>query len=230
MRRTSLSRQSALCVTLAGIVLAISVVVAPAALAAPQGSGRPDAAQHGAKQDEPLAVSGTFTLLASNIVGTNAHLSLLPNPLQPVLSFSSSTIQNLEIADPINSRLTMVFTATQAQTTAVSIQASVFSDLVTALGSFTDKADLLILLAGGIVKQLQMVNVRLTIDRYLKSDNAIQTNFHIALVSPGSVGVAPGAQPTPGATTTPGPGTTATPGPGQTATPSVTGTVGPGTP
>lgn len=47
----------------------------------------------------------------------------------------------------------------------VAIKTSVFQDLITALGSFANKADLLVLILGGTVPRLVMNNVTLQVDR-----------------------------------------------------------------
>lgn len=109
-----------------------------------------------------FAVNGAFTLTATLIVAHNAHLDT-SDFLHPVLSFSSTTIQGLKITS-----LAITLSASGVVTgSGVAIKTSVFRDLVTALSSFTNKADLLLLLAGVTVKTLTMKNVRLDVDRYI---------------------------------------------------------------
>jgi hypothetical protein len=109
-----------------------------------------------------LSASGSFTLSASKIVGTNARLSLA-DPLYPVLSFSVVTIQGMKLA---YSAITLS-AAGSVVGSGAAIKTSVFQEFITALGSFTNKADLLILLAGGTVRTLTMTNVSLQVDRYV---------------------------------------------------------------
>ncbi len=114
-----------------------------------------------------FAASSVLTLRATEIDGTNAHLSILPDPLYPTLKFTTNIIYGMRLSKSLNN-LTLTMSATGvAIGNGVTIKTSVFSDLVTALGSFTNKADLLILIAGGTVKHLVMKNVTLKIDRYL---------------------------------------------------------------
>src|SRR5436853_3482639 len=46
-------------------------------------------------------IKGGYTLTATEIIGQNAHLMVLPNLLEPVLTFSSSTITGLTISLPM---------------------------------------------------------------------------------------------------------------------------------
>ena len=115
-----------------------------------------------------LKATGIYQLTATEIDGVNAHLSLLPDPLSPVLTFSSVSIRGLQITHPIVGNITLTISATGLVTaTNAAIKTSIFRDLVTALQSFTNKADLLILIAGGTVKNLTMTNVNLKVDHYL---------------------------------------------------------------
>lgn len=110
-----------------------------------------------------LSVNGSFTLTAIEIVGTNAHLSLA-DPLHPTLSFSAVTIQGLKLT-----HLSITLSANGTVSgSGVAIKTSVFKDLVTALRSFTNKADLLVLLVGKTVKTLVMKNVTLQVDRFIQ--------------------------------------------------------------
>lgn len=110
-----------------------------------------------------LSAASSFTMMATQIVGTNAHLNLLADPSHPILTFSSVTIQGLKITH-LSFTLTASGTATGS---GVAIKTSVFKEFVSGLVSFTNKADLLILLAGGTVHSLTMKNVSLQIDRYV---------------------------------------------------------------
>jgi hypothetical protein len=110
-----------------------------------------------------LAAASSFTLSATEIVGTNARLTLLPDLLHPVLTFASVTIQGMTIT-----HLSFSLSASGTVTgSGVAIKTSVFQELASALGSFTNKADLLVLLAGGTVHTLTMTHVSLQIDRYI---------------------------------------------------------------
>jgi hypothetical protein len=113
-----------------------------------------------------FALAGSFTLTASEIVGTDAHLDIT-DVLHPVLTFSAVTIQGMRLT---HLSLTLSATGTVSGS-GVAIKTSVFHDLVTALSSFTDKADLLKLLVGATVKTLVMENVTLQVDRYIQMDS-----------------------------------------------------------
>lgn len=123
-----------------------------------------------------LAASTSFTMKATRIVATNAHLSLLPDPLHPVLTFTSATITGLAIT-----HYSFTLNATGLATgTGISIKTSLFQDILTALGSFTDKADLLILATGGTVQTLTMTNVSLQIDRYIDAQAFTVNGLHLS--------------------------------------------------
>lgn len=110
-----------------------------------------------------LSLSGSFTLSATEIVGTNAHLSLA-DPLHPVLSFSAVTIEGMKLT-----HLSITLSASGTVTgSGAAIKTSILKEAGTALASFTDKADLLLLVAGTTVKKLTMKNVRLQVDRYIE--------------------------------------------------------------
>jgi len=95
-------------------------------------------------------------------VGTDARLSLA-DPAFPVLTFTTVTIQGMKIT-----HLSQTLSASGTVTgRGAAIKTSVFQEFVSALSSFTDKADLLILLAGGTVHTLTMKNVSLQIDRFI---------------------------------------------------------------
>jgi hypothetical protein len=114
-----------------------------------------------------FTASSVLILQATEIDGIDAHLSLLPNPIYPTLNFTSNIIYGMRLSQSL-SNLTLTLSASGvAVGNGVTIKTSVLSDLTTALGSFTDKADLLTLIAGGTVKHLVMKNVTLKIDRYL---------------------------------------------------------------
>jgi len=114
-----------------------------------------------------FTAASVLILQAAEIDGTNAHLSILPNPIYPTLSFTANTIYGMRLSQSLSS-LTLTMSATGvAVGEGVTIKTSVLSDLTTALGSFVDKADLLTLIAGGTVKHLVMKNVTLNIDKDL---------------------------------------------------------------
>jgi hypothetical protein len=125
-----------------------------------------------------------FTLTATSIVGQDARLMLLSNPLEPTLVFSSSTISGLSISHPLTANTTLVISATGPVTaTGVSIKTSVLNELKTSLSSSVNPADLLILLAGGTVHTLVMKNVNLKIDRFIQSQTQDLAGFHLTVVS-----------------------------------------------
>lgn len=130
----------------------------------PGHAGSPTPTPSGTPGKTPqLSLSGSFTLTATDIVGTDAHLDIT-DILHPVLSFSSVTIEGMKLT-----HLSITLSATgMVSGTGVAIKTSVFKDLVTALSSFTNKADLLLLLAGVTVKTLTMKNVTLQVDRYIQ--------------------------------------------------------------
>jgi hypothetical protein len=53
--------------------------------------------------------------------------------------------------------------------TGVALKTSIFSDLGTAIGSFTNKLDVITLILGGTVRNLVMKNVNLKVDRYMSA-------------------------------------------------------------
>lgn len=109
-----------------------------------------------------MSASGLFTLTASRIVGTNARLDKT-DLLHPVLSFSTVSIQDMKLA-----YISITLSASGSVFgSGAAIKTSVFQEFITALGSFTNKADLLILLVGGTVPTLTMTNVTLKVDRYI---------------------------------------------------------------
>ncbi len=127
-------------------------------------------------------VNGVYTLTATEIIGQNAHLALLPNLLEPVLSFSSSTIYGLSISHPLTSNTELVISASGTVTaTGVSIKTSTVNQLK-ASGSIPP-ADLAILLLGGTVSNLDMKNVNLQIDTYIQSQTQNLQGFQLKIVN-----------------------------------------------
>ena len=130
-------------------------------------------------QGQTLA-SGVYTLDATTIVATNAHLQLLPAPFNPVLTFATVSMQGMQLSRPIPGNATLTISADGTVTgMGIAIKTSVFHDLVTALSSFTDKADLLILVAGGTVPTLTMHNVHLLVDGYISSQTIQLPGMHL---------------------------------------------------
>lgn len=122
-----------------------------------------------------LAATTSFTMSATKIVATDAHLSILPDPLHPVLTFASATIEGMKVT-----HLSLVFSASgTVYGSGIAIKTSVFQAFVSALSSFTNKADLLILLAGGTVHTLTMTNVSLQVDRYVDAQSMTINGLHI---------------------------------------------------
>jgi hypothetical protein len=110
---------------------------------------------------QPL-VDNYFTLNATQIVGTNARLDQ-SNPFYPILIFDTVTIQDLKIT-----HFSFTLGATRLVTgSGVAIKTSALRQLVAALSSFANKADILILQVGGTVPKLVMNNVNLQVDRYI---------------------------------------------------------------
>ncbi|BCL83246.1 hypothetical protein ccbrp13_57110 [Ktedonobacteria bacterium brp13] len=175
-----------------------------------------------------FAASGNYTLEATEIIGTNAHLNYLPDPLYPTLTFTAATMNGFSLSHPFYSTALLLSSNGTVTATGVAIKTSVLQDVSTALKSFVNKADLLVLATGGTVKQLVMKNVTLTVDHSLNTDTFAATSFHLAITSdlPQITAVPPDETPTPTAT----PSDTATPSPGvtPTATPPYTATPLPG--
>ena len=116
-------------------------------------------------------------MTATQIVGTDAHLSLAPDPLHPVLTFASVTIQGMKIT-----HLSFVLSASGTVTgSGVAIKTSVFREFITALVSFTNKADLVVLLAGGTIHSLTMRNVSLQVDRFIEMQSITIQGLHLTL-------------------------------------------------
>lgn len=122
-----------------------------------------------------LAASSSFTLTATEIIGTNAHLELLPDPLHPVLTFTAVSISGMKLV-----HLGLTITASGTVTgSGVAIRTSIFQDLITALGSFTNKADLITLVLGGTVPTLVMNNVSLQVDRSITMNSTNLPGFYL---------------------------------------------------
>lgn len=121
-----------------------------------------------------LLSSTFYTLQATQIIAINAHLDQ-SDPLFPVLIFQSATIQGLKIT-----RLSFTLGASGFVTsTNVRIKTSALNQLVTALGSFANKGDLLILLAGGTVPKLVMNHPSLQVDRFIDLGTITLPGLHI---------------------------------------------------
>lgn len=125
-------------------------------------------------------LNGGYTLTATEIIGQNAHLMVLPNVLEPVLTFSSSTINGLSIRLPLTANTQVTITAQGTVTaTGVSIRTSTLSDLKTSLQGSVNPVDLPILLFGGTIKTLVMKNVNLKINRFLQAKTQDASSFHL---------------------------------------------------
>jgi hypothetical protein len=131
--------------------------------------------------------TGPFILKATHIDTTNAQLQTLPDITHPIFKFATATIQGLQILAPGPTGYTLKITASStSRATNVAIKTAIGYELETALASFDNKADLLILALGGTVPQLSMTNVSLTIDTYLKNGTLTLGHPMITLV-PGSL-------------------------------------------
>ena len=120
-----------------------------------------------------LSDATTFTMKATQLVGTNAHLSLA-DPAFPVLTFSAVTIQGMEIV-----HLSVTLSASGTVTgTGLAIKTSLLAFASTA-GSFTNPADLLILLAGGTVPTLTLRNVSLQVDHFVTAQSLTLNLLHV---------------------------------------------------
>lgn len=147
----------------------------PTATPDPRPTGTPQATSTPTRPPIHLAATTSFTMSAVQIVGTNARLNLASDPRHPILTFASVTIQGLRIT-----HLSFVLSASGTATgSGVAIKTSVFQELVSALVSFTNKADLLILLAGGTVHTLTMRHVSLQIDRYIDMQALTIQGLHL---------------------------------------------------
>jgi hypothetical protein len=114
-----------------------------------------------------FAAQGVYTLRATEIIGTNAHLKLLPNLLHPSLTFTATTIYGFSLSHAFYGETLVISSGGVVTSGGTTIKTSVLSDIVTGLQSFANKADLLILAAGGTVRTLIMKNVTLTVDESL---------------------------------------------------------------
>ncbi|GCE20122.1 hypothetical protein [Dictyobacter kobayashii] len=171
--------------------------------------------------------AGNYTLEASEIIGTNAHLNLLSDPLYPTLTFTAATMSGFSLSHPFYSTALLLSSNGTVTATGVAIKTSLFKDVGTALKSFANKADLLVLATGGTVGQLVMKNVNLTVDHSLNTDTFAAAGFHLAITTnlPNITAVPPSDAPTP--TTTPSATSTATPSQKVTPTPTATPAPGP---
>lgn len=183
----------------------------------------------------PMVMGGTFILKATRIDTTNARLQTLPaDPTHAIFLFGSATLQGLQILAPASGGTTLALTASgSTSATNVAIKTLVGYELATALASFVNKADLVVLSAGGTVSQLSMVNVSLVIDTYLQNGTLTISGFHLAFsASSIAIPAAPnlsisgvvGALTPKTCPATPGPAGTATPTPSPTCTPTATPT------
>jgi hypothetical protein len=118
-------------------------------------------------QARVFTAQGVYTLRATEIIGTNAHLKLLPNLLHPSLTFTATTIYGFSLSHAFYSQTLVISSGGVVTSGGTTIKTSVLSDIVTGLQSFANKADLLILAAGGTVRTLIMKNVTLTVDESL---------------------------------------------------------------
>jgi hypothetical protein len=117
-----------------------------------------------------LLASGDYTLKAVEIVGSNAHLSLRGDPFHPVLTFTAISISGFRLSHAVLGGAVLTISATGLVTgTGVALKTSIFSDLGTAIGSFTNKLDVITLILGGTVRNLVMKNVNLKVDRYMSA-------------------------------------------------------------
>lgn len=122
-----------------------------------------------------LSDATSFTLQAIQIVGTNVSLNQ-SDFLHPVLIMQTSTIQGLKIT-----RGRFVISASRIVTSTNSqIKTSLFHQIVTALQSFANKADLLILAAGGTVPRLVLNNVTLQVDRFIDLGTITLPGLHVS--------------------------------------------------
>jgi hypothetical protein len=124
-----------------------------------------------ARQVRVSAEGEVYTLRATEIIGTNAHLTYLPNLLYPALTFTASTIYGFNLSHPFDGETLTISSGGVVTTTGTTIKTSILNDVVTGLQSFVDKADLLILAAGGTVKTLVMTNVTLIVDESIALDS-----------------------------------------------------------
>lgn len=121
-----------------------------------------------------LTDSNSFTFQAASVIGINARLDL-SDLLAPTLIFQSSTIQGLKI-----SKFSFSIAASGTVTTGLTkIKTSVFQQIVTALSSFVNKADLITLTLGGTVPRLVMTNVTLQVDHFLDVQSISLPGLHI---------------------------------------------------
>jgi len=172
----------ALLVELLNIVPARAAPKALASQATSQTSRATDKQTAADSSTDHYFIRGVYTLQAVEIDGTNAHLQTLPNLLEPVLVFSAVSMKGMRLSHPLTTSLSLVITASGIVAgSGVSIKTSVFSDLKTALGSFTNPADLLVLLAGGTVPHIVMKNVNLKVDQSIQTSSMRLPGMHLAV-------------------------------------------------
>ncbi|GHO83970.1 hypothetical protein [Dictyobacter formicarum] len=157
--------------------------------------------------------AGNYTLEATEIIGTNAHLNLLSDPLYPTLTFSAATMDGFSLSHPFYSTALLLSSTGTVTATGVAIKTGLFKDVDTGLKSFVNKTDLLVLAAGGTVSRLEMRNVTLTVDHSINADTFAASGFHLAITTdlPHLTAVPPTDTPTPTATATATGTATATP-------------------
>ncbi|GHO70130.1 hypothetical protein KSC_090220 [Ktedonobacter sp. SOSP1-52] len=153
-----------------------------------------------------FAASGDYTLEATEIIGTNAHMNSLPDPLHPTLTFSASTMTGFSLSHPFYGVNLVLSSNGSVSATGVAIKTGLFQDVNTGLKSFANKADLLILAAGGTVPRLVMKNVTLKVDRSIYANTFTVTSFHmvVSATAPAPLKASPPTD-TPSSTVTPSP-------------------------
>jgi hypothetical protein len=130
-----------------------------------------------------FVASGDYTLKATEIIGTDAYMNKFPDPLHPTLTFTATTITGFSLSHPFYGVTLMLTSDGTVMATGVAIKTGLFKDISTALQSFVNKADLLVLAAGGTVKRLVMKNVTLTVDESINADTFVVTSFHLILAT-----------------------------------------------
>lgn len=140
----------------------------------------PGVSLHQGRQTSLAAAAGVYTLKATQIIGTNAHLALLPDPTHPILTFTASTLTGMQLSHPMEGVTLTISSGAQVATTNVAIKTTLKDYLATA-PSFTNPADLLILVSGGTVKTLVLKNVTLQVDTYIHLGTMAAPDFHLVV-------------------------------------------------
>jgi len=108
-----------------------------------------------------------FLLKATRIQANQARLNVLTN----TLSFQSATIEGMHIARTADGHTMSIASGGVVKVGQTKIQTTVLRNLAS-IGSFRNKRDVLLLLAGSTLPHLELSRVEFTIDGYLTTSHA----------------------------------------------------------